>query len=188
MVAADPEDTPVAWYRPVERDGATIVAAGGDWTVFALRDLLAADDPLPAGATVVALDLAGLAGLDTAGALELLRLRERLGGCALTGAGATHAQLLEFVGRHVAGPHVPARRGWLREFVEDVGEGFVAFLAQGGKLLAYFGEILSVLAAGLLTPRRLRIDAVVAQMLEVWIRAMPIVGILCFLIGVVTAY
>ena len=38
------------------------------------------------------------------------------------------------------------------------------------------------------SPKRFRIGAVVQQMFEVWVKALLIVGVLCFLIGVVIAY
>jgi phospholipid/cholesterol/gamma-HCH transport system permease protein len=48
--------------------------------------------------------------------------------------------------------------------------------------------VLVVFSSAIGHPRRFRIAAVVAQMREVWIQAMPIVGVLTFLIGVVIAY
>ena len=39
-----------------------------------------------------------------------------------------------------------------------------------------------------ISPKRFRIGTVVQQMFEVWVKALLIVGVLCFLIGVVIAY
>ena len=49
-------------------------------------------------------------------------------------------------------------------------------------------EILVVFVEACLQPKRFRFNAVIRQMYEVWIRALVIVGVLCFLIGVVIAY
>ena len=52
----------------------------------------------------------------------------------------------------------------------------------------FFGEIIVVFFEACLHPRRFRLNAVVRQMYEVWVKALAIVGVLCFLIGVVIAY
>jgi phospholipid/cholesterol/gamma-HCH transport system permease protein len=55
-------------------------------------------------------------------------------------------------------------------------------------LCAFSGEILVIFVEAFVQPKRFRFGAVVRQMLEVWIKALVIVGVLCFLIGVVIAY
>jgi len=77
---------------------------------------------------------------------------------------------------------------WLVHWLEEVGRNAVNLYHQGVNLAAFFGEILVVFVEACLEPRRFRINAVVRQMYEVWIRALVIVGVLCFLIGVVIAY
>jgi phospholipid/cholesterol/gamma-HCH transport system permease protein len=46
----------------------------------------------------------------------------------------------------------------------------------------------SIFLGACVHPKRFRIGAVVRQMFEVWVKALLIVGVLCFLIGVVIAY
>ena len=77
---------------------------------------------------------------------------------------------------------------WFAHWLEEVGRNTVDLYQQGINLCAFFGEILVVFVEACLQPRRFRVSAVVRQMYEVWIRALVIVGVLCFLIGVVIAY
>jgi phospholipid/cholesterol/gamma-HCH transport system permease protein len=59
---------------------------------------------------------------------------------------------------------------------------------QSVKRGAFSGEMLVIFVEACVQPRRFRLNVVVRQMLEVWIKALIIVGVLCFLIGVVIAY
>jgi phospholipid/cholesterol/gamma-HCH transport system permease protein len=77
---------------------------------------------------------------------------------------------------------------WLAHWLEEVGHGTIDFYKQVLNLCAFFGEILVVFVEAVLQPKRFRPNAVIRQMYEVWIRALVIVGVLCFLIGVVIAY
>ena len=87
------------------------------------------------------------------------------------------------------GESMPERHmDWLSHWLEEVGRNAVDLYRQALSLLAFFGEILVVFVEACVQPRRFRINVVVRQMYEVWIRALVIVGILCFLIGVVIAY
>jgi phospholipid/cholesterol/gamma-HCH transport system permease protein len=77
---------------------------------------------------------------------------------------------------------------WFAHWLDEVGHNTVNLYHQGVNLCEFFGEILFVFVEACLEPRRFRLSAVVRQMYEVWVRALVIVGVLCFLIGVVIAY
>ncbi|MBV8187112.1 MAG: ABC transporter permease, partial [Alphaproteobacteria bacterium] len=80
------------------------------------------------------------------------------------------------------------RVNWFAHWLEEIGRNAVNLYGQGVSLAAFFGEILVVFVEACLEPKRFRTGAVVRQMYEVWVRALVIVGVLCFLIGVVIAY
>lgn len=184
--SADGDDS-APWWRVADRNGASVIEAGGPWVVMALRALRpGADDP-PAEAK--AIDIAEVSALDTAGVVELIRLRKAAGDCPIEGADEARGSLIELVEKNIVEDR-PTQQGlpMLLDMLSDVGEGFTRFLAQSGRLLEYFGEVLFVIADGLLRPRHMRFNATIIQMREVWIRALPIVGILLFLIGIVIAY
>lgn len=178
-----------AWFKPVDRGGQVVLEAGGEWTVFALRDLRAAADRHAAERRRAgAIDAAGIAALDTAGALELVRLSRRLGDAPIEGAKANHASLIELVSKNLVEAQAPRQRGFFVQTLDDFGEGLVNFVESFARMLAFTGEVMVTLWGAVLRPRRFRATSVIVQMREVWIRAMPIVGILCFLIGIVLAY
>ncbi|MCW5745769.1 MAG: ABC transporter permease [Alphaproteobacteria bacterium] len=178
-----------AWLRPVDRGGRVVLEAGGAWTVFAVAELSRIKDPTGGRRNVAAIDVAGIERLDTAGALELVRLQQRLPDAALEGARPEHRALLDLVAGNVGrGMAKPAAMSWVTQALYDLGEIVMEFLEQTARLLGFFGEVLVVILTGIRQPRRFRLASVVAQMREVWIHAMPIVGVLTFLIGVVIAY
>jgi len=86
-------------------------------------------------------------------------------------------------------PAPPARReNWYVHLFGEIGHDLVDLLKQIVNLCAFSGEILVIFVEACVQPRRFRVNVVVRQMLEVWIKALVIVGVLCFLIGVVIAY
>lgn len=131
-----------------------------------------------------ALNLSRLAALDTAGAYVLIR-----SGVALDDARPEHRNLLETVvrARPVAEPSSGADRS-IRARVAGVGRMVVG----GGQLLAGLASYLGLFLAGLfravLAPRQFRLTALVAHCMEVGVRAVPIVALMAFLIGVVLAF
>jgi len=183
---ADGDDS-APWWRVAERDGGSIVEAGGPWVVMALRTLKpgAATPPTEARA----IDIKAVTALDTAGVAELVRLRRAAGDCPIEGGDAARGSLIELVEKNVCEAQPPPPRPpMMIDILSDVGEGFARFLDRSARLLEYFGEVLFLIVKGLLRPRQMRLNATIVQMREVWIRALAIVAVLCFLIGVVVAY
>ena len=72
--------------------------------------------------------------------------------------------------------------------LERIGRGLCHALHQGYELVGFFGLVVFETVATVLQPRRLRVAALVHQMEETGLNALPIVGLLSFLIGVVFAY
>ena len=172
--------------------GKPVVEIGGNWTVFSLRGVRqkAARALEAAGTTRTAraVDASEVSRLDTAGALEILLLSGGGPDTEVKTREKGHADLFEVVQKNM-GESMPERHmDWLSHWLEEVGRNAVDLYRQALSLLAFFGEILVVFVEACVQPRRFRINVVVRQMYEVWIRALVIVGILCFLIGVVIAY
>ncbi|MGE0659292.1 MAG: MlaE family lipid ABC transporter permease subunit [Reyranellaceae bacterium] len=181
-----------AWCERIQSKGRATMSVGGRWTVFTLGRL---EKPLEAmlgrGQRADAIDLSALEELDTAGAGEILRLATSLGrGTAvpIEGARDTHAHLIDLVARQKVVREKPQRESWIIARLTLIGQTSVGILLQAANLLAFFGETLVVMGSVLLSPRRLRTKAIANLMEEVWLRALPIVGTLVFLIGVVLAY
>jgi phospholipid/cholesterol/gamma-HCH transport system permease protein len=185
MAAAEPT------IRYTMRAGKPVVEVGGAWTVFNLRGIrrrvdkaLQAAGPARDGHVV---DATGLEKLDTAGALEILQLAGGPEAQVETGDKA-YADLFEVVQKNMCEAPPERHESWIFHWLEEIGRNAVQLYQQGISIAAFFGEILVTFAEACVQPRRFRIGAVVRQMYEVWVRALVIVGVLCFLIGVVIAY
>jgi phospholipid/cholesterol/gamma-HCH transport system permease protein len=171
------------------------LALSGAWTaqgVAAVADRVATLAPAPDSTWTV--DASGIVAFDTAGAwvLQSALTTWSRGGSAptLSGLQPGFADLLSAVDKlradrasHPAPPAVapPGR-------LETVGRGAVALAAQAGALLAFVGDAAVALAACVAEPRRIRGRAILFNIRSAGFDALPIVGLLAFLLGVVVAY
>jgi phospholipid/cholesterol/gamma-HCH transport system permease protein len=172
--------------------GKPVVEFGGNWTVMHLRGIRqkAAKALASAGSGRASrmVDASGIDRLDTAGALEILLLAGGGADTEVKTRDKTHADLFEVVRKNMCDAMPERHVNWFAHWLDEVGHNTIEVYRQVVNLCAFFGEILVVFVEACLQPRRFRINAVVRQMYEVWIRALVIVGVLCFLIGVVIAY
>jgi phospholipid/cholesterol/gamma-HCH transport system permease protein len=161
----------------------------GNWAVGGLADVRAGMErmALPQGRELVA-DGSAIAAMDSAGAWLLLQIKDRIeaGGGQLTlqGFQPAHRQLLEFVVAEAAGAApVLARRKEisLLDRVSDIGADLINFLA-------FIGEAVLSLLGALRHPGRTRWQEIFDDMYQTGFKALPIIGLLSFLMGVVIAY
>jgi len=187
---------PPATIVASEESGALIMRAEGSWLVTSATELdrrLHRLD-LPSGRRVT-LDLAGVDRLDTAGAWLLLRtehaLSARGNSVALANVRESFAPLLEQV-RSRSGveplPHPIPPHHTLIGFVARIGEVTIMLAHRAYTMLGFGGLVSANFARLFWRPRRLRVIATLVQMEQTGLDAMPIVGLLSFLIGVVMAY
>jgi phospholipid/cholesterol/gamma-HCH transport system permease protein len=174
-----------------QKAGQSVLEVAGAWTVFTIREVgkLAAKARTASGARKVAVvDASGVERLDTAGALEILAIAGGGPDTEIQTDEEKHAELFKLVQGNMskAPPEPPSN--WIAGWFEDIGRSVVELLKQSLYLCAFLGEVVVTFGQACLSPRRFRFPAVVKQMYEVWIRALTIVGVLCFLIGVVIAY
>lgn len=167
-----------------------MLEVAGSWTVFTLRGLRRQKGYQTAAhrEATQAVDATRVRRLDTAGVLEILRLAGNDDKVEIKTRDKRHAALFEVVQAnfHETPRHVDVN--WVAHWLGEVGESLIDITRQIVALCAFFGEVLVIFAQAFLEPKRFRPSAVVRQMYEVWVKALAIVGVLCFLIGVVTAY
>jgi phospholipid/cholesterol/gamma-HCH transport system permease protein len=169
------------------KSGSTAFEVGGTWTVFSIRELKGRKRPARGSATLI--DASKVERLDTAGVIEILDLAGGDRDTEVRTAEEKHAALFKVVQSNLAdekaeGHHV----NWIGHWLDEVGHSFVHLFRQLVDMCEFFGEVIFVFFEACLHPKRFRVGAVIRQMYEVWVRALLIVGILCFLIGVVIAY
>ena len=188
--------SPSATFIAAEDPGGLVFRAEGDWLLATAAELdrrLRALD-LPSGRQVT-LDLGGIGRLDTAGAWLLKRTDDALAArgndVALANVRANLAPLLDQVWTHgssTPSPHPVPSHHTLVGFVARIGEVSLGLLHRAYQIIGFGGLVTVTFVQLLRQPRRLRLPALVAQMEQVGVDALPIVGLLSFLIGVVFAY
>ena len=139
-------------------------------------------------------DGVGIEAMDSAGALTLHRLLMLRGtsaaAIAVRGLRPEFARLLDLVGQHVAAQRGDAARPALRDPspAERLGSSTTVVLTEAIALLSFIGEV-SMAALGCIAhPKRIRWRPILFNIRSAGIEALPIVGLLSFLLGVVVAY
>jgi phospholipid/cholesterol/gamma-HCH transport system permease protein len=170
------------------------LVARGRWVTAELARLVPelerATRQAVAGATI---DLSAVTAMDTAGAWLVERTRERLaaggGAVELEGAQPDHLRLIERV-RRAGMPErlAPRRYPTLTDVVARLGKATLDSLARGGELLSFLGAVVLTWARLWYRWDRIRFTSLVSHIEQVGLNAMPIVGLITFLVGVVLAY
>lgn len=180
----------------VELRGTTFrLIASGAWTVaeataldIALKRLRVPIPPTPE--FTGEMDIAGIAEIDTAGALLLQRTAAswEAGGLRTHYAGATDSFriLIEEVQRrgNTTRPKI-AKPGALRTFIDDVTKAFWGIWSDAIQLTSFLGEVTAAFWRMVAQPWRFRPISFVHHLDHAGLRAVPIVGLICFLIGAV---
>jgi phospholipid/cholesterol/gamma-HCH transport system permease protein len=160
----------------------------GAWTARALTGLPQQLAALPHGA--IQADASGIEALDSAGAWLLLQLQQRrhAQGAPLTlrGLRPELAPLLQALVEQVPPPAAPAppREGTLTR----LGRASMQTLVQAHAMLGFVGETAQALASVARRPALLRWRPILFNLRGAGVDALPIVGLLSFLLGVVVAY
>lgn len=164
---------------------ATVLADGlrlaGEFTVWTLGQLP------PEAKTARLLDLSELTRLDTAAAWYLVGRQAE--GVRLDGLDPSRARLLETVRRALPRPDAETAdpAGW-RLMLEQTGRRMAAALVFLREIAEYLGRFLAALARAIRHPGDFRLTSLVWHIQETGLRAVPIVALMSFLIGVVLAF
>ncbi len=132
-----------------------------------------------------AIDISGLQSLDTAGALMLSEIGRTL---AIAGANAQQRALLELVSSLQVPPtqkSIPRR--W-QDTITQLGKRGVALAEESKRVVTFMGKSAVALARAARHPHRVRFGAVSHHIADIGVNAMPIIGLIAFLISVVLAY
>jgi phospholipid/cholesterol/gamma-HCH transport system permease protein len=179
----------IYWSPPDSAD--THVVLSGRLTLDVIAEL---DDALAdrrPGGSGLSVDLAGVTGIDTAGAWAINGLVQRWQEAGvpvrLDGAAPDVARLVDALG---SAPVLRVRRprgNALINRLERIGIAVVAQLGNIAAFVGFIGQVLVVLALTLIGRRRLRGHAVIHQAEAIGVNALGIVGLLLFLVGLVVA-
>ncbi len=108
---------------------------------------------------------------------------------AIEGAGSAQSALLEKVlAAGVPSAMMPIRHQHLLDLLASIGAALFVFFRQTRDLMAFFGSVTIGFFRLAVQPRRIRFKAFMAHLQATGLSAMPIIGLISFLIGIVLAY
>jgi phospholipid/cholesterol/gamma-HCH transport system permease protein len=187
------------WITTTRQGNGAVWSLKGDWTIHNAQEI----DRLLRGRrgigskgdhpSSIDFDLSALSSLDSAGAWLVARLARdcRADGktVELTRLDPKMQDLLQRVIDAAPEENAPSppRRN-LGDWIAQIGRAICEIGDQTLDLLAFFGALSLVTLRGILRPRTLRFNSIITHIEQTGLNAMPIVGLISFLIGVVLAY
>lgn len=183
------------WYRTERRGGLLKLVFGGDWIVEEAAEI---DGPLRAldlgGSREAELDGSAITRLDSTGAWLILRTARAFEERGAKVRGLTvppqFVPLIEALMKKAVAPRQSFRtRRTFVDLLERIGRGAYEFVQQGYRMTGFLGRTTVEAGEALIRPdRELPWAAFVNQIEETGFTALPILGLLSFLLGVVLAY
>jgi phospholipid/cholesterol/gamma-HCH transport system permease protein len=185
--------TDAGWVKAKAGSGDQAWQFGGAWTLSHANALDQATAALRPGAGTLTFDLSAIEIMDTAGAWLIMRTAERAnaGGAKLQWIQPPEALMPLFQRVLDAGPESaekPEQRVLLLDWLADLGAATESVLKDSLDLIAFFGSLVETLGRIIVKPSRLRWVSVVLHIERTGLNALPIVGMISFLVGVVLAF
>ncbi len=138
-------------------------------------------------ADVAELDLSRIHHIDTVGAW-LIHRTAKARGAVITGADTDAKRLIEAVGGvDKSEPVIAPRKAPIAHLLAETGAGVMLGITTLFDFLAFFGQTIRAAGSLLMNPRRFRFNAVIQHFDNVGVRALGIIGLMSFLIGIVIA-
>jgi len=194
-IAATAEATePDSWVRLRELGNGHALTMGGDWTInqaaarFADLEAITLLCPGP-----VSIDLGAVGQMDTIGAWLIYRTARRFGAekraVAYTNLSSRLKSLLGVAAANDDPCLIEPEQGAvLPSALEELGIRTVSSFGNFARGMGFIGAVFQSLVRCIANPFRLRFTSLVYHMEHVGLRALPIVGLISFLIGIVIAY
>ncbi len=174
----------------IDPDGQTI-SLHGPWTVFEADNLRRVLRPQKqqlqkAAGDARAIDISAVTQLDTVGAW----LIRNYFGTQNDRWQMTERQkaLLEFLPTDLPRRQAVSRKDRLPQMIDDIGQKTIDILQFLYGIIAFMGLICTRLAANLIRPSQLRPASITRHIFETGIAALPIIGLLAFLMSMVVSY
>jgi phospholipid/cholesterol/gamma-HCH transport system permease protein len=165
--------------------GATLLRFSGSMSIAHIavldRKLVAITGP------VSAIDISAVHRIDTVGAWLVYRTA-RDQNAAITGATSDAQRLIDEVRGSDNGASIkPADTNPILRILTELGSAMVETLSGMVKFIGFVGQVILGLLTVIIHPSRLRVNAIIQRFEMVGVRALAIVGLMSFLIGIVIA-
>lgn len=169
-----------------------VLLCSGDWTILHLQEAeKASHDLSPPSSKILSIDLTTVNTMDTSGAWLLKRLvRQHQGdGVSLTlvGLNAEAQSLYNHVSELAGDVRVPNKPP-PPPFIPSIGRSSLLQFGQAVDLLSFLGEVMLNALRWVRHPFSIRFSSTLRELSVAGHQALPIVGLMSFLMGVVIAY
>jgi len=179
-----------------KKDGTCLLKCTGEWNLHniaaatsALKEILHA---VKDNSSVV-WDISAAERFDSAGIILLSQyvklFKQKTCEVNITGADSDQIKLLEMFQEDVDNENVSKTKNhFIVNFLEKTGKSAIASLGDMVQFISFIGESFTSLIHYILHPSSIRFKAIVKNIEEAGVRALPIVALTAFLIGIVVAY
>ena len=145
-----------------------------------------------ASSTHTSLDLRDLDFVDSAGALALLELADRIkaggGSCSLDNVPAKAQGILDLIDIEALKQRPLLGEGKKVDFISQIGESFLVFVQDINNVVSFIGELIIDLAATCFNPRLVRWSDVILYMRRTGVEGLPIISLIALLLGLILAF
>jgi phospholipid/cholesterol/gamma-HCH transport system permease protein len=179
-----------------KKDNTYLLRCKGEWTLNNIADITSAIkkvSPTMDQQSNVDWDISAVEEFDSSGIILLLHhvntFKEKMNKVTIIGANSAHEKMLKMFHDKVESTDTSiTRRSFIFNMFEGVGKNTVSALSDIVQFIAFLGESIVSLAHYILHPSSIRFKAIIKNIEEAGVRALPIVALTSFLIGVVVAY
>lgn len=184
----------VVW---LQEDNHLQITCQGDWTLNFLDQAILQfaklnTKPLPVDS--VSIDINAVQNIDSSGAVLLLRqvykMEQHHSSVNIIGTSEHQQSMLDIFHEQLdfsSSSHA-VKKITFTDRLEKIGRITVSQIRKSGDFLAFIGETFSAMGYSILHPSSIRTDAIIKNIEEAGVRALPIIAMTAFLIGVVIAY
>lgn len=146
----------------------------------------------PSAIMHLVIDLTELDYIDDIGALILNDLQElmasRSGTCEVINVQPSVTRMLDLFGQQVEKLKTPVDRRKSPNAIVRLGAGFIKSVQDTHFIVSFLGDLALSLLAVIRRPWHLRFDETILQMQKTGVDALPIVGLISFLLGLIMAF
>jgi phospholipid/cholesterol/gamma-HCH transport system permease protein len=180
-----PADLPADLISEQDANGGTLLRFTGSMSIAHISQL---DRKLAAiSSPVAALDISAVHRIDTVGAWLVYRTA-RDQNAKIIGATSDAQRLIDEVRGSDTGASIkPDGMPPLLRILDELGHAMMETLAGMVKFIGFVGQVIVGLLTVIIHPSRLRVNAIIQRFEMVGLRALAIVGLMSFLIGIVIA-
>jgi phospholipid/cholesterol/gamma-HCH transport system permease protein len=196
MQSIQSQNAAIQWGNQPDGNREILLRSSGDWTINTLKDAARELKKITGTSRNISIrwEVSEVGRVDSAGMMLFIRSYDLLkaNNCLVkvVGAAGEHEKMYRLLRRYAHGTSRGRPRFFSRFLkpLHSIGRSSAAFVQDFIKFLSFVGENFVNLLYSLLHPGTIRFGAIIKNIEEAGVRAMPIVALTSFLIGVVITY